>query len=792
VRTLVILTAYDPALPGTRTLYLTHGTAFITAASETPASQSFAPVLAQPLDVRVRVQGLGGLTPSLGDLRVENRDGAYDAWLGYAFDGRALVVRTGPDQGDYPTDYPVTFTGTIDRVDVLRDSIILRVRDAVAALDTPLQTTLYAGDNVAPDGLEGESDLEAVPKPLTFGRVKNVPARLVNAQKLIYQVSDDIVDSVDGVYDRGIALGPYAPVDFAEAGTNQGGMCVAVSDTTMVFGGWDGTNPEITTTTDGASFSVIGSLPFISTGAVIGMAYSPTLDRFCAVTNNATGEIATSDDDGATWTIQTAAAAVSFNNVRWCTRRSLFIAVGDGGALHTSANGIAWNARTSSTAQDLFDVAVGGPLLVAVGNAGAVPFSSDGTTWTSNSVDASVNRSAALWHNGYYYIGGGTTNTVYRGTNGIAWGQSVVVATATAVEDFAVSPDGGWVVCLLRLANAFFYVAGTRDNGVSWVVTERYAPLSQAQAVAAFKDRFYVTSADIAAANTNVYRSGAPAAYASLADLEDDDLAPLPGSYKYIAHADGTYIRLGATPDEPVTVDATQGAATANRTAGQLIVKVLERAGYTTGDWNATDITNLDTADNSECGLYVDDLMTVAECVDRLARTVGAFWWVDAAGVFRVQQLAAPSGSSTFDVTEYDVRQPLDRISSADPLLGIPSYRTTLRYARSDTLALDGTVVDTDAAVQTRHLLARATDEETLYTTLADAQAEATRRQTLRGVTRQAYQALVSLEDFADVEIGDVGTLTHPRFGLSGGELVRVLGREPNAANRSLLLTLWF
>ena len=60
MRVLVTLTAYDPVLPGERTFYLTNATPFITGPGETPASQSFDPTLAQPLDIARRVQGIGG------------------------------------------------------------------------------------------------------------------------------------------------------------------------------------------------------------------------------------------------------------------------------------------------------------------------------------------------------------------------------------------------------------------------------------------------------------------------------------------------------------------------------------------------------------------------------------------------------------------------------------------------------------------------------------------------------------------------------------------------------------
>jgi len=195
--------------------------------------------------------------------------------------------------------------------------------------------------------------------------------------------------------------------------------------------------------------------------------------------------------------------------------------------------------------------------------------------------------------------------------------------------------------------------------------------------------------------------------------------------------------------------------------------------------------------------------------LDALAQSVGAWWTVDALGVFRIQQLTAPSGSPTFTITANDIKGRLDRVTGSDPLRGMPSYRTTLRYARNYAVQTDGVagavsaarrlelsrewreVVATDTGVQTAHLLAQATVEDTLYASQADAQAEATRRQTLRGTQRSAFVVRVPAVDYGDVALGDVGTLQHPRFGLSAGVLVRVLGVEPDARDRSVTLTLW-
>lgn len=784
MRTLIVLDAYDPGLPGVRTFYLTSGTPFITAPGETPASQAFAPVLSQPLDVRRRVQSIrgGAVLPTLGELRVDNHDGTYDAWLGYAFDGRAITVRVGPEQGAYPSDYPVVYTGQVDRCDVQGDAIVLRVRDAAAALDAPLQTSLYLGDNVPPDGLEGGEELEGRPKPLVFGVVKNVPLVPVNAQKLIYQVSDSAMDSVDNVFDSGVALGPYAPVDFGNLSGTTGGYSAATDGSVIVVGDSAAGNPAIRTTTDGISYTTIGSLPFTLTGIVNGMAYSATLDRFCAVTS--TGEIATSDDAGATWTLQTAPGTNEWNRVRWCARRELFIAVGNTGRIHTSPTGVTWTSRTSGTAVALHDVAVGGPRLIAVGASGVITRSDDAATWSVQTLNA-VTRYSAFWADGWTYITGSTSARIYRSRDGESWVDTIVADELSIREVFSLHSEGGYLVALIIEGNASYGVTISTDAGVTWTATAGGILATLPRQILPFADRWFVFGV------STTDRSGAPAQYANLTDLEDDDLAPVPGTYKWASDAAGTYVRLGSAPFGTVTADATHGATAADRTAGQLFTDVLTRAGYTSADWNAGDITALDTADASEIGLFVDDETTVSEALDAIARTVGAWWAVDADGDFRIQQLTAPSGSSTFSITANDIRGNLERLASSDPLLGRPSYRTTLRYALADSTLLDGTVVDTDTAVQTTHLLAEATVEDTLYTAASDAQAEATRRQTLRGVARSAYRVTVSLAEYAGVDVGDVGTLTHPRFGLSGGVLVRVLGVEPDARNRTVTLILW-
>jgi hypothetical protein len=98
-----------------------------------------------------------------------------------------------------------------------------------------------------------------------------------------------------------------------------------------------------------------------------------------------------------------------------------------------------------------------------------------------------------------------------------------------------------------------------------------------------------------------------------------------------------------------------------------------------------------------------------------------------------------------------------------------------------------------DPTVKTVHLLAVQSDEDSLLQVAADAQAESNRRQTLRGILRNAYDCVVPLNDsvFGTLDLGDVVTLQHTRYGLSAGAKYRVIGVEPDARNNRVTLRLW-
>ena len=811
----VEFTAYDLTLPGTRTLrYATH--AFTTRPTDSPADTHLDGRLMEPGDI-ARSLGQNGIpgpraSVTFGELVLINDDGALDVIGAYGLGGREVVVRRGPRGGQYPYDFAVDFIAEIEAVTVTRTAVRLRLRDGRRSLEVPLQETRYAGDNVPPDGLEGGADIEGTPKPLVYGAVRNIPLVPVNAQKLIYQVSENAVQTVVDVFDSGLPLGTYAPVNFSTvvAGGTRFKACVA-DDTLVALT----TTSGIETSPDGTTWTVRTS-PFTTPTAAVSadITYSPTLNRVCAIASFAdpfpattcTTEVATSDDKGATWTLQTPAAVASnklFIGANWCPRRELFILVGGGGGgespiIQTSPDGITWTNRTppGGVTEPLFTVAVGGASLVAVGGAGTVCTSPDGITWSGANGTLGANSIfAALWTNGSYIIAAKDMK-VYRSIDAQAWTEVISGDNLNDNTPLALAEAGG-VVFLYGYGTTPRYSYST-DSGRTWqAVSGSLSNSGDEATVVPFNDRWYVIG------TAGVDRSGAATTYASLAALEDDTLEPVAGSFKWIAHATGTYVRLGIPPVGTLTADVNHGATAALRSPAQLMQAVLLKAGFTAADWMADDFTALDAAAAPVCGLYLTT-DTAASALDRLADSIGAFWYFDDAGRFRVQQFTAASGSAVLSLTDDDLVE-FDQL----PFLQ-PSYRTTLRYAEHVVVQTDGLVggvtaarravlgrqwrevTEADTAVLTAHLLAEDTTEATALVNAAEATTEAARRQTLRGTMRRRYSAVVARTDrTATVRLGEVVHLTSARFGCSGGVLMRVTALDTRRGAHRLRLTLY-
>lgn len=207
----------DPATSGgsTGTLYLSSagGTKEMTTGpSDTPANTVFAPRLLDPGNYErylYRANTTGGESQAgRGDIVISNADGGLDAYVDYAYDDRALILRYGTPTGAYPGGLSTLFNGTALQALFSWDKITISLRDMQALVaNKPMQSTTYAGTNSGTTGFEGlPGDIKGKFKPVLYGQCFNIPTPVVNSSSLSYQISEKPITSVDAVYDKGAAL----------------------------------------------------------------------------------------------------------------------------------------------------------------------------------------------------------------------------------------------------------------------------------------------------------------------------------------------------------------------------------------------------------------------------------------------------------------------------------------------------------------------------------------------------------------------------------------------------------
>lgn len=162
------------------------------------------------LDRRVALQ--------VGAIEFANGDGYLDSVVNtFAVDGRNVTILSG-DRGDARSAFTTMFSGSAIRYDTGDDLVRLIVRDNGYLLDVPIQPTLYGGTG----GADGTSGLAGRPKPLAYGRVRNVTPALIDPTNLVYQIHDGATQAIDAVYEGGgsVTLGSnYATYDALVAAT---------------------------------------------------------------------------------------------------------------------------------------------------------------------------------------------------------------------------------------------------------------------------------------------------------------------------------------------------------------------------------------------------------------------------------------------------------------------------------------------------------------------------------------------------------------------------------------------
>ncbi len=173
----------------------------------------------------------------------------------------------------------------------------------------------------------------------------------------------------------------------------------------------------------------------------------------------------------------------------------------------------------------------------------------------------------------------------------------------------------------------------------------------------------------------------AGAAYTNMADMIAN--APGVGTYRVLSNTtDGCFFRLNLPPAGQITCDAVYGTASSQRTHGQVWQRLLTYAGVSGGSISSADITALDTAVPGEIECVYLDEVTAIDAIREVAESAGCAWFGDAAGVHRILQWTAPSGSPVATLTNLRT----DTIEIADPVGNgevAPAYLVTLEWGRN-------------------------------------------------------------------------------------------------------------
>ena len=165
--------------------------------------------------------------------------------------------------------------------------------------------------------------------------------------------------------------------------------------------------------------------------------------------------VRSSDADG--WTEVSSPTVYDLNGVVWSG--SVFVVVGDDGTILYSDNGISWTLVNSITSATLYDVAWSGSRFVAIGTSGTILYSSDGSSWTAASNPTSNGLSGVAW-SGTRFVAVGDDGTILYSDNGISW---TLVNSITSEALYDVAWSGSRFVAI----GASGTVLHSRD-GISW------------------------------------------------------------------------------------------------------------------------------------------------------------------------------------------------------------------------------------------------------------------------------------------------------------------------------------
>lgn len=307
----------------------------------------------------------------------------------------------------------------------------------------------------------------------------------------------------------------------------------------------------------------------------------------------------------------------------------------------------------------------------------------------------------------------------------------------------------------------------------------------------------------------NVFDAGAyltrGSAYTSQSDMETT--APSGGTWRYWISASGAYFRLGSSPFGSITATVAEKWVHTQISAAGILTRIFSGLGWVAGtDYVAADLTTLDQLCCGPLGLQVEAGETIANLLDRICQTVGAWWGWDSLSRFRVGRLESPSspvatltdavlkdaqGQASDDEIPWRIVIPADRnlsVQQKSSLAGIVQSNLA-RVAWIESESRDQKAED--ATVQTKHLTATDQKHDGWFASISQAQAEATRRLTLLSSRRDSVTATLQAWDTYALDIGNCVTVQSAEVGYPAGRNMVIVGVTLDLGENTADLEFW-
>lgn len=311
-------------------------------------------------------------------------------------------------------------------------------------------------------------------------------------------------------------------------------------------------------------------------------------------------------------------------------------------------------------------------------------------------------------------------------------------------------------------------------------------------------DLFYtVADNGFSLSNISVKDGGIPltftANYATIAQLRTATLTV--GQFATVSTLG--IIRVGGTPEYDLTVDIQENAA--QLSAARIVERILQRAGFTTSDYDVAELNALHDLNPSIVGTWVGTEKTdFLSVINVVLSAIGGYMTPDRFGVFRFGRFELPSGNTIMQIGPSLILAGSDgvrRITTNDQGNGLPAKKVTLKYAFNYTIQKGSSVaggasaaskafiaeswrnaVIEDEDVGEIYLMAQELEFESALINEAAATAEAERRFEIYKEKRDRYIIPVKSEYVSNIDLNDEILLRFNRYGLNSGRAFRVIG----------------